>query len=132
VAVQGLPAGHAGHAGPPQSVPVSVPFFAPSLQDSASQKPSVHTLVVQSEGARQRSPALQRGQEPPQSVPVSVPFFTLSVHVEAWQTFAVHTPDPQSAGNLQVAPARQPGHSLPPQSTSVSAPLARKSLQLGA
>lgn len=80
---QGPPAAHGEHAGPPQSVPVSLPFFAPSLHDSWRQKPSRHTFVVQSDGTVQRSPGPHRGHAPPQSTLVSVPFFTLSVHVEA-------------------------------------------------
>jgi hypothetical protein len=43
----------------------------------------VHTFVVQSAGAPQRSPAAHFGQEPPQSTLASVPFFTLSVQVGA-------------------------------------------------
>ena len=92
----------------------------------------MQTFVVQSEGARQRSPALQRGHEPPQSTLVSLPFCTSSLHVDAWQTLAVQTPEAQSVANLQALPARHPGQEPPPQSMSVSVPFSRKSVHSGA
>jgi hypothetical protein len=37
------PLTHAGHVPPPQSVPVSAPFFTLSVQVGAWQIPAVHT-----------------------------------------------------------------------------------------
>jgi hypothetical protein len=92
-AAQPIPFAHvfawATQVAPPQSTPVSVPFFSPSVQlgvahsFEALQKPE-----VQSVGAAQPIPSAHvfpwaTQVAPPQSTPVSLPFFTPSVHVGA-------------------------------------------------
>lgn len=77
---------------PPQSVSVSLPFWAPSvheMQTCASQ-----LWLAQSESSKQLAPASQRwhaGSLPPQSVSVSVPLRASSsqvatTHCPAWQS----------------------------------------------
>jgi hypothetical protein len=77
---------------PPQSMPVSVPFFTPSEQRGTWHTPPVHTPLVQSPANAQVTP-LAHGEQlpPPQSTPVSVPFFTPSVHTGARHTPPEHT-----------------------------------------
>jgi hypothetical protein len=81
--VQPWPAGHAGQAPPPQSIPVSVPLRTPSLQAAAVQVCVVGSQIWlrQSRGpCTQALPAMHGGQAPPpQSMSVSVPFCTPSV-----------------------------------------------------
>jgi hypothetical protein len=108
--------------GPPQSMPVSVPFFTVSVQLGAVQR-----LIAEQAPLAQSTPVLQPppsahlfGQEPPQSTPVSEPFWRLSVHDGAWQV-PLHTASTQSAGTEHPFPSAHWGQ-LPPQSTSVSSP----------
>jgi hypothetical protein len=108
---------------PPQSMAVSVLFFAPSLQTGVVQRLDEQIVLVQSLPAPQIAPGWQRGQlvAPPQSRSVSPPFFTLSVHVGAWHAPFVHTPCTQSVGCEQVLPVSQRGQLVaPPQSLSDS------------
>jgi hypothetical protein len=69
-----------GHE-PPQSAPVSLPFFTKSEHVGVWQRPFLHTPLVQSEAPMQILPALHDGHEPPQSASVSVPFLTVSLQV---------------------------------------------------
>jgi hypothetical protein len=103
---------------PPQSVPVSEPFFTPSEQVGAGgvahsfealQKPE-----VQSELAAHPTPSAQvrpsvRQSGPPQSTPVSLPFFTPSVHVggvAGWvEVFPPLPPQPAIARAIASASA---------------------------
>ena len=63
----------AGHE-PPQSTSVSVPFWSPSEQLEATQRPSVQMPPRQSEATLQGPPLTHLAtQVPPQSIPDSVP-----------------------------------------------------------
>jgi hypothetical protein len=80
----GPPTLQPGHEGPPQSTPVSEPFFTPSVQLAWAQVPELQTAVTQSLGAAQESPGAQAPHaEPPQSTSVSAPFRTPSVQAGA-------------------------------------------------
>jgi hypothetical protein len=75
-------------ASPPQSRSLSPPFFAPSVQLGAEQKPaSPQTVDLQSKPTRHLSPSAHARQppSPPQSRSVSAPFFAPSVQVAATQ-----------------------------------------------
>jgi hypothetical protein len=125
-----LPQG--GHMGPPQSVPVSLPFFTPSVQVGAWHVAPEHTPLAQSLGMAQPPPAVHGAQiGPPQSVPVSPPFFTPSVHLGVWQMFPVQTPSTQSVGSEHAFPSAHGGHAGPPQSTAVSWPSFIPSVHVG-
>jgi hypothetical protein len=63
--------GHAPQVPPPQSTPVSVPFFTPSSHAGAWHAPPVHTPDWQSAPAWHVSPVAQPGHAPPQSFAVS-------------------------------------------------------------
>ena len=94
---QPTPAAQAGQASPPQSTPVSAPFFTPSLQAGGRHVPLPQTWLEQSEDVLHASPVAQGGQiGPPQSMAVSAP---------------------SSAPSLQEM---QAGQRAPPQSTPVS------------
>lgn len=85
VAPEGVPPVHEyTHAGqlPPQSTPVSRPFFIPSLQDGA---------------------VTHAGQLPPQSTPVSVPFLIPSLQVAT-------TDDLEAEQDAVVPPLAEPTH----------------------
>ena len=140
---QAWPSGHflfvgeAAHE-PPQSTAVSVPFFTVSVQLGVAQTPAVQTPLLQLPPAAVPVPHIlpfaQAGHEAPQSTSVSPPFFTVSVHAAGWHRPAVQTPLAQlaplaphplpSAHFLFVGAAAQ----VPPQSTSVSVPLATASV----
>jgi hypothetical protein len=67
---------------PPQSVPVSEPFFTPSLHVGAAH--SIDALqypLAQSALFAHDFPFAQSGHAPPQSTSLSMPFFAPSVHV---------------------------------------------------
>jgi hypothetical protein len=65
---------------PPQSAPVSLPFFTKSEQVGAWQRPFWQTELPQSVAPPQILPEPQSGQDPPQSTSLSFPFFTESAH----------------------------------------------------
>ena len=123
---------HVGQRPPPQSMSVSlVPgFFTPSKHEAAHVLPSQDN-PLQSFISLQVRPGPQPVQVPPQSRSVSVPFFTPSVHEGAVQTlFAPHCLELQSASTLHLSLSLQGGQSGPPQSLSVSVPLASRSVQV--
>jgi hypothetical protein len=144
--VQPLPSPHFLFVGdaaqePPQSVPVSVPFFTPSLQVGAAQAPLAHTPLAQLAPAPVPLPHIfpfaQGGHDPPQSTSVSVLFFTPSAQLAAAQIPSMQTPFAQSPATAQACPS---GHFLfvgdaahePPQSIAVSVPFFTVSVQVGA
>jgi hypothetical protein len=90
--------------GPPQSTPVSLPFFTPSAQFATRQKPPVQTPLEHC------APA---------------------VHV-GWQMPPEQPPTTQSVERKHVPPVAQPGQLPPPQSMPVSAPFLTPSVQVGA
>jgi hypothetical protein len=76
---QPAPAWHFEGHPPPQSLPVSTPFFTPSEHEGAAQRntPFIlrHTPLVQSEALKQGLPAGQGAEQTgPQSTPASPPF----------------------------------------------------------
>jgi hypothetical protein len=81
---------------PPQSTPVSLPFFAPSLQVGVWHVSPLQTDELQSWGCAQCSPGSQGPQLPPQSMSVSVPFLAPSVQLGAWQISPLQTEELQS------------------------------------
>jgi hypothetical protein len=115
------PVGQGPQEVPPQSCPVSLPFFAPSVHAGAWQIPLTHTWLEQSVPAVQPLPVLQRGHAPPQSCPVSLPFFTPSVQLAGWHV-ELQTRLKQSTPALHAFVVPQRGQAPPPQSTSVSVP----------
>jgi hypothetical protein len=126
---QAMPIPHAGQV-PPQSMPVSPPFRAWSLQLGTWQVPALHTADWQSTDAPQSSPALQaRAHCPPQSRSVSPPFLLPSSHVAGRHTPSTQEAVTQSVGNSQRLPSWQ-GEQPPPQSMSVSASLGKPSVQM--
>src|SRR5687768_1960651 len=69
---QPSPVGHFGAFVPPQSLPVSSPFFTPSVGDGAWHVPPVHTLLLQSAATAHFFPSSQAAAfVPPQSTSVS-------------------------------------------------------------
>ena len=70
-----MPFAHLGHAAPPQSTSVSVPFLSASTQvGTAAQTPPAQLPLTQSPLATQVFPLAHAGQDaPPQSTAVSVP-----------------------------------------------------------
>jgi hypothetical protein len=119
-------------------MPVSLPFFTPSMQVGARQTmvAPLQTPLAQSLEAVQPIPGGHPGQvPPPQSAPVSLPFFTPSMQVGAWQVPGVplQTLSWQSLPALHFLPSPHRAQvSLPPQSTSVSLPSRTPSAQLAA
>jgi hypothetical protein len=80
--VQPAPAMQGAQPPPPQSVPVSVPAFMPSLQVSSWQSRSRQNPVLQSLGCAHFARWSHAGQSPPpQSTSVSFPLTTLSVQL---------------------------------------------------
>jgi hypothetical protein len=75
-----VPAGHLGHP-LPQSVPVSLWFFTPSVQVGTWHVPE-QTLLWQSAAAPHVDPAGQSAQVPPQSRSLSSPFLVPSLQLE--------------------------------------------------
>jgi hypothetical protein len=96
--LQCLRSAHFGQVGPPQSMPVSVPFCTPSLQVGAAQCAFLQSLSTQSASPRHILPSAHGGHvPPPQSTSVSVPSFTPFM-----QLAGTHTPTP-----LQPSPVPQ-------------------------
>jgi hypothetical protein len=94
-AVQLCPGGQSGHVvPPPQSTPLSLPFFTPSLHVGARQV-TLQTPLRQSEASEQSLPTTHLLHAPPQSTSVSVPFLTVSLHAGARQV-TLQTPLVQS------------------------------------
>src|SRR5580704_13239711 len=87
----GQPVGHP----PPQSTPVSVPFWIPSVQLGAWQTKPTHTPLSQSVASLQ-PPSVAQGTHagPPQSTSVSEPSLTPSVQVRASQRLLKQVPFP--------------------------------------
>jgi hypothetical protein len=81
---------------PPQSFPVSAPFFTPSVQVGTWQTLPMHTPEAQSAPTPHGPSSGQPAHDPPQSTPVSNPFFAWSVQLGAWQKPSVQMPDAQS------------------------------------
>jgi hypothetical protein len=134
LALQTKPAAHGAHE-PPQLTSDSLPLRTVSVQLGGWQTVA-QTKLVQSLPALQRLLTAQAAQLPPQSMSLSVSFFRPSEHVAATgagllHTEASHEPLLQSASCVQCSLS---GHlsQLPPQSTSVSLPLVKPSLQVGA
>jgi hypothetical protein len=124
--LQPLPTPHLPGQEPPQSVSVSLPFFARSVQLAVWQTPAVHTALAQSPLPPQSLPAAHFvEQEPPQSASLSEPFLTPSVQAAPWHDPLVHLP---LAGSAQSPFEEQPLPTVhwvahePPQSRSVSEP----------
>jgi len=139
LAAQPTPAAQRGQAfAPPQSTPVSTPFFTLSVQEGAAHSPAVHTPLAQSEPVPHPWLVPQRAQvlAPPQSTPVSRPFFTPSVQLGAAHRPAWQTPLEQLAPLVpHIWPTAQvwlvgAATQEPPQSTSLSLPFFSVSLQL--
>ena len=126
------PAGQSRHGAAPQSVPLSAPFFTPSVQLGAWHVPPEQLLLAQSVAVVQVMPVAHPVHVPPQSTADSVPFLMLSAHVAAWQTPPAQFRLVQSAVTTQLAPAPHPVGHGPPQSTPVSVPSCSPSVQLGA
>ena len=104
--VQVSPVPHAVQSRPPQSMAVSLPFCAPSVQLAEEQKPDEQVrLEAQSLWTRQRKPSPQPAQvSPPQSVSVSAPLRTRSSQAGAEHVSVVEEQTP-----LEQSPAtRQP------------------------
>ena len=128
----------AGAQSPPQSGPISVPFFTVSVQVGEVHLPLLHQPVAQSKSLVQ---ALVSGhfvgQVPPQSMSDSEPFCILSVQegvahravepLHHWfrQSSLIVQADPSAQGLV----ARQAG---PPQSVAVSPWFCTVSVQVGA
>src|SRR5204863_2350683 len=91
-----MPTPHWGHAPPPQSMPVSLPFLTLSLHAAARHVPPAHTRVVQSVPLAQPLSTAHGLHEPPQSTSVSWPFFTWSLQSGAAHFPPVQTPSAQS------------------------------------
>jgi hypothetical protein len=85
LAAHALPFAQPGQVPPPQSTPVSVPFFTPSAHVACAQRLLVQTPLAQSVAAVHATPAAHFWQPPPQSTPVSLPSLTPSVHVSGAQ-----------------------------------------------
>ncbi|KYF93038.1 hypothetical protein BE17_08080 [Sorangium cellulosum] len=121
---------HAMEQSPPQSTPVSLPFFVPSRHDGAWHVLLRHTSLEQSAWTAQRAPSPQGfASGPPQSTPVSEPFARPSRVVGAAHLPPVHAPDAQSASSTHVSPFSHSAQG-PPQSMSVSLLPRRLSAQL--
>jgi hypothetical protein len=71
--MQPLPSGQGSQAGPPQSLPVSDPFWIPSVHVAAAQTMFESQMALaQSRGRRQRLPGAHGAHDgPPQSTSVS-------------------------------------------------------------
>jgi hypothetical protein len=127
LAPHAAPVPHPGQVPPPQSVPVSLPSFTPSVQLGALHAPAMHTSV----------PVQSHEMVPPQLSEIAAPHWPAtagSVHVSL-----VHPQMPDSQGPLAQSPSAEhflPGAhvepQLPPQSTSVSVPFCAPSLHVAA
>jgi hypothetical protein len=91
VSVQG------GHAPPPQSMSLSVPFFTASPQVGLLHTLPLHTPLTQSLGPAQCRPSPHGLHGPPQSVSVSPPSFTMSEQPIGTQLAALQSLPGQSA-----------------------------------
>jgi hypothetical protein len=120
--LQESPFGHFCAQVPPQSTPVSAPFFTLSAQDGATQEPLGQLAEAQSVPDWQSLPTTHLGHEPPQSTSDSLPFFAWSPQDADWQTPFGQTPVVQSDAAAQDWPGVQSPQSGPPQSSSVSRP----------
>src|SRR6185295_2910491 len=99
-------------------MPVSAPFFTPSVQLGPAHIPPMHTPFWQSPLTAQLLLSAHVGQAPPpQSMSVSAPFLRRSVQLGAAHTLAAHTPLWQSPLTMQPWPLGQVAHMAPPQST---------------
>jgi hypothetical protein len=130
---QPWPAPQVGQVPPPQSMPVSEPFWNMSVQLGATQRLPEQTRLVQSLATLQPWPLAQVGQvPPPQSTPVSEPFWIMSMQVAGMlaHTPLEQKPEVQSPSIAQPWPFAQVGQVPPPQSTPVSAPFCVASLQV--
>jgi hypothetical protein len=128
------PVPHALHE-PPQSTSDSLPLRTLSVQLGGWQTVA-QTRVAQSLPVPQRLSTAHGVHVPPQSTSLSVSFFLPSEHVAGMGAGVAHS-DATQVTLLQSASWVQcslngPGSQLPPQSTSVSEPLASPSVQVGA
>jgi hypothetical protein len=122
----------AGHAAPPQSIPVSSWFETPSAQVAGWHTLPAQRLLLQSVFAAQ-PPASGHGAHaaPPQSVSVSVPLRRPSLHPgEAHTRAGEQYDETQSAPVMQAPPNGQSPHAAPPQSTLVSVPFLTPSVHV--
>jgi hypothetical protein len=94
VVLQPCPAGHLFRQVPPQSTPVSAPFFSLSLQVAARHTPFVQTLSRQSAHSPQRRPAAHNGHDEssPQSMSTSFPSCTPSAQLFGRQMWSLQKP----------------------------------------
>jgi hypothetical protein len=94
-AVHGPPSAHFEHVGPPQSTPVSAPFFTPSMHVGARQVFAVHTPLWQSVGTPHGELLGHLPQSgPPQSTAVSLPSFIESLQSAAHDPQLIVVPHP--------------------------------------
>jgi len=134
-APQPWPGAQSGQA-PPQSTSTSLPFFTPSVQLGAAQRPfPPQTALAQSALVLHVDPSAQPGHSPPpQSVPSSAPLRAPSPQEMAAQRELLagqNKPATQSASAWHRCPARQVLPHTPPQSLSVSSGPTTPSSQLG-
>jgi hypothetical protein len=131
-AVQGLPAGQPGQSPPPQSVRISLPFctLSPHATIAHSLELAQKSPLAQSVLRAQAAPAAHASQLPPQSVSVSSWLRCWSLQLAIEQEPESQRREAQSAATLQVDPTAQASGQLPPQSTPVSLPFLRPSVQL--
>jgi hypothetical protein len=111
--------------GPPQSIPVSVPFLTPSLPLGATHTDLLHAPLKQFAPRAHALPSAHAGPAaPPQSTSLSSPFFNLSVLLGAAHLLPVHTLLSQSddAAHPAATGQRFVVAADPPQSTPVSSP----------
>src|SRR4051812_31324839 len=127
-----MPSLHFGQAPPPQSMSVSAPSWAPSVQLGTPQTPLMQSSgETQSLMSLQSLPLVQGAQvPPPQSTSDSSPFWTPSVQVGSVQTVPLHQALSQSSSEPHVFPSAQVSQSKPPQSTSLSEPFFLPSKQV--
>jgi len=90
-AAQVVPRPHSPQVPPPQSTPVSLPFFTPSVQDGVAHEPvsplATQMPLAQSPAAQHLRPLAQAEQRPPpQSVSLSTSLRTPSAHVAILQS----------------------------------------------
>ncbi len=121
------PLAHGPHDAPPQSTPVSSPFFRPSVQLGAAQRPESQPPLRQSVGAAHVADSAQPPHAPPQSTSDSSPPFTPSRQDDTTQTRFAQRAVAQSSLVRHAAPFAHGAQSGPPQSTSLSWPFFRAS-----
>src|SRR6202012_5194242 len=111
-----FPAVQGAQSVPPQSLSVSTPFCAPSVQVGTWQVAGLpeHTALAQSPATTQSRPSVQGRQEPPpQSTSVSVPSRSVSLQPAVTQALAVQMPLAQSVPARQATHWPAPSQSLP-------------------